>query len=136
MSWLFGVKTKVPKDLSLGGNASTPGSSAVSTGSTCASIEQTVTESQYKFDSAALERAAQAARDLEKSSNAKEILNLTREQERTKQLEYEKQIAEYNVYQEEMRGKQAQMLAEEKRKMLAEESQHANEVCYLFKKYS
>ena len=33
-------------------------------------------ESSYRFDSAALERAAQAARELEKSSHAKEVWKL------------------------------------------------------------
>jgi ATPase family AAA domain-containing protein 3A/B len=43
----------------------------------------------YSFDSAALERAAKAAKDLEKSGNAKEALELSKMQEVTKQKEYE-----------------------------------------------
>ena len=46
-------------------------------------------ESKYAFDSEALERAAKAAKDLEKSPHAKEVLELSRAQERTKQMEYE-----------------------------------------------
>jgi ATPase family AAA domain-containing protein 3A/B len=128
MSWLFGVKPKIP--VSPPAPPTPPsnpdGSSSGTTTTTTANA--TNSESQYRFDSAALERAANAAKDLERSQNAKEILNLTREQERTKQLEYEKQIAEFHVYQEELKGKQQQMNAEEKRKLLDEETRHAAEV--------
>ncbi|KAK2183460.1 hypothetical protein NP493_312g07014 [Ridgeia piscesae] len=43
----------------------------------------------YRFDSAALERAAKAAKDLEKSSHAKEALDLAKMQEQTTQLEHQ-----------------------------------------------
>ena len=42
----------------------------------------------YSFDSAALERAAKAAQDLEKSPHAKEALALAKMQEETRQMEY------------------------------------------------
>jgi ATPase family AAA domain-containing protein 3A/B len=128
MSWLFGVKNpQVPSanppstgDLGDGGgsdgNKKNP-----------SNIMQS-TESQYRFDSAALERAARAAKDLEKSVHAKELLELSRAQERTKQMEYEKQIKEMHTYQEELKAKSAQQLAEEKRKLLDEETRHNNEV--------
>lgn len=45
----------------------------------------------YSFDSSALERAAKAARDLEKFPNAKEALELSRMQEVTRQKEVEQQ---------------------------------------------
>lgn len=45
----------------------------------------------YSFDSTALERAAKAARELERFSNAKEALELSRMQEISKQKEYEMQ---------------------------------------------
>lgn len=45
----------------------------------------------YSFDSTALERAAKAARELERFSNAKEALELSRLQEITKQKEVEAQ---------------------------------------------
>lgn len=129
MSWLFGVKPKVPLDPTIANTVPpTPGGGGGGDNKNTNVGAGAGSESQYRFDSAALERAANAARDLEKSQNAKEILNLTRDQERTKQLEYEKQIAEFHVYQEEMKGKQSQMLAEEKRKLLEEETRHAAEV--------
>lgn len=43
----------------------------------------------YSFDSAALERAADAARQLERSQNAKEAFEMSRLQEITKQKEYD-----------------------------------------------
>ena len=85
-------------------------------------------ESKYAFDSEALERAAKAAKDLEKSPHAKEVLELSRAQERTKQMEYEKQIKEMQAYQEELKQNSALKLAEEKRKLLDEETRHNNEV--------
>lgn len=47
--------------------------------------------SAYSFDSTALERAAQAAKTLEKSTNAKQALELSRLQEISKHKEYELQ---------------------------------------------
>jgi len=85
------------------------------------------TESQYRFDSAALERAAKAAKDLEKSPHARDLLDLSRVQEKTKQMEIEKQIKEMQTYQEELKANASQKLAEEKRKLLDEETRHNNE---------
>jgi ATPase family AAA domain-containing protein 3A/B len=45
----------------------------------------------YSFDSAALERAAQAAKDLEKNPNAKQLLELSKQQEITRQKEFDSQ---------------------------------------------
>lgn len=45
----------------------------------------------YSFDSTALERAAKAAKELEKFPNAKEALELSRLQEVTRQKEVEQQ---------------------------------------------
>jgi ATPase family AAA domain-containing protein 3A/B len=126
MSWLFGVKNpQVPPANSSANNGDEGGSDG--------NIKKTSnimqnTESQYRFDSAALERAAKAAKDLEKSVHAKELLELSRAQEKTKQMEYEKQIKEMQTYQEELKAKTSQQLAEEKRKLLDEETKHNNEV--------
>jgi len=72
MSWFFGSKAPqppvIPPDFipppggSSSGGDDPPRKGLGGTG-----------ESSYRFDSAALERAAQAARDLEKSSHAKEV---------------------------------------------------------------
>lgn len=45
----------------------------------------------YSFDSTALERAATAAKTLEKSTNAREALELSRLQEISRQKEYDLQ---------------------------------------------
>lgn len=124
MSWLFGIKTPPmepppPPPPSDSDNKNQPKQQQQQAAYS--------TESQYRFDSAALERAAKAAKELEKSAHAKDLLNLSREQERTKQMEYEKQIKEMQTYQEELKAKSAQQLAEERRKMLEEETRHNQE---------
>ena len=63
---------------------------------------QTV-ETKYRFDSAALERAAKAAKDLENSPNAKQILELQKTSEVTKQLELQKSNNEFAVNLERLR---------------------------------
>lgn len=60
-------------------------------------------ETKYRFDSAALERAAKAAKDLESSPNAKLILELQKTAEITKQLEIQKQNNEFAVNLEQLR---------------------------------
>nr|ASV50719.1 ATPase family AAA domain-containing protein 3 [Lissorhoptrus oryzophilus] len=76
----------------------------------------------YRFDSTALERAAQAARELEKSKHAKEALELSKLQESTRQVEQQAKIKEYEAHiaQMQIEGKRAE--AEEKRKLLQEET--------------
>jgi troponin T len=84
-------------------------------------------ESIYKFDSSALERAAQAAKELERSQYATQAFDVVKMQEQTKQLEIQKQMKEYAQHEEEIRFKHQQQLNEEKRKMMNEESQHQAE---------
>jgi len=57
------------------------------------------------FNSSGLERAAKAAKELERSSNSREILRLTQAQEVTKQKEHETERAKYTAMQEELRIK-------------------------------
>ncbi|CAH0556759.1 unnamed protein product [Brassicogethes aeneus] len=85
----------------------------------------------YRFDSSALERAAQAARELEKSKHAKEALELSKLQESTKQVEHQAKIKEYeaSIAQMQIEAKRAEM--EEKRKLLQEETrQHQQRAQY------
>lgn len=130
MSWLFGSRTQAPPQIPLDQGAAAPGGPGAPAGGDGDKNDKRTfnTESQYRFDSAALERAAKAAKDLEKSTHAKELLELSRSQERTKQMEYEKQIKEMQTYQEELKAKSAQQLMEEKRKLLDDETRHNNEV--------
>ena len=85
----------------------------------------------YQFDSSALERAAKAAKDLESSKFAKEALDLAKLQETTKQVEFQKQIKEYETHLEQMKNESKRLEYEEKRKMLAEETkQHQQRAQY------
>ncbi|KAK9888751.1 hypothetical protein WA026_000977 [Henosepilachna vigintioctopunctata] len=85
----------------------------------------------YRFDSSALERAAQAARELEQSRHAKEALELSKQQEATKQLEHQSKMKEYeaHIVQLQIEAKKAE--GEEKRKYLQEETrQHQQRAQY------
>lgn len=109
MSWLFGYKkpvTDLPAQGS-GGTPPPPGNDQSSISNTD-SRATTGRESVYKFDSSALERAAQAAKELERSRKsprlnsskiqtlfleyASQAFDVVRMQEQTKQLEIQKQI--------------------------------------------
>ncbi|KAL3861831.1 hypothetical protein ACJMK2_007845 [Sinanodonta woodiana] len=80
--------------------------------------------SPYQFDSAALERAAKAAKELENSKYAREAIELTKQQEKTAQMEQQRKIKELEGSIEQMKMDQARVLQEEKRKTLAEETKH------------
>lgn len=74
------------------------------------------------FDPTGLERAAKAAKDLDKSRYAKEALGLARMQEQTVQLEHESKVKEYEAAVEQLKGEQLHIQGEERRKTLAEET--------------
>jgi ATPase family AAA domain-containing protein 3A/B len=85
MSWLFGIKPQ-PTPPTDGPEAQEkPGQGRRS----AATTSEDGSQFNYSFDSTALERAAKAAKDLEKSANAKQAIELSRLQEVTKQKEYE-----------------------------------------------
>ncbi|KIH45635.1 ATPase, AAA family, partial [Ancylostoma duodenale] len=79
----------------------------------------------YSFDSTALERAAKAARELERFPNAKEALELSRMQELTRQKEVEQQTKQLEAQIQAMKSDQARIAEEERRKTLNEETKHA-----------
>jgi len=79
----------------------------------------------YSFDSSALERAAQAAKDLERSKYAKEALSLSQKQEETKQQEQMVKIKEYEVHIEEMKIEGKRVDGDQRRKMLEMEADQA-----------
>ncbi len=58
--------------------------------------------SVHGFDPSALERAAAAARDLDRSKNAKEALGLIQTQEQTKQKEMEMKRAEFKAHEQQL----------------------------------
>ncbi|XP_060075803.1 ATPase family AAA domain-containing protein 3-B-like [Ylistrum balloti] len=79
---------------------------------------------KYSFDSTALERAAQAAKDLEKSAHASEALQLSRMQEETKQLEQKSKMKESETIKEQLRIEYVRTSEEEKRKTYGEQAKH------------
>ncbi|CAH8450469.1 unnamed protein product [Dicrocoelium dendriticum] len=114
MSWLFGYGKPLSTDgpsVALGGAPELPVPKKES-----APNEDTV--SSYRFDSAALERAAKAARELESSKHAKEAFELSQSHERTLQKEYE----EYELGMEQLKMQQYKTQQEERRKTLEEEA--------------
>ncbi|XP_029292352.1 ATPase family AAA domain-containing protein 3-like [Cottoperca gobio] len=74
------------------------------------------------FDPTGLERAAKAARDLDKSRHAKEALELARMQEQSVQLEHASKVKEYEAALEQLKGEQIHLQGEERRKTLVEET--------------
>ncbi|KAK3105048.1 hypothetical protein FSP39_016060 [Pinctada imbricata] len=85
----------------------------------------------YRFDSAALERAAKAAKDLESSKHAKEALELSKQQESTKQMEQQARIKEMEAHLEQMKVEQVRAQQEERRKTMQEETkQHQQRAQY------
>ncbi|XP_060517435.1 ATPase family AAA domain-containing protein 3A homolog [Cylas formicarius] len=127
MSWIFGYgknKDQVP-DLSQMG-LGVPGGAGGSDDGTpkepaLSKAERRQMEA-YRFDSTALERAAQAARELEKSKHAKEALELSKLQESTRQVEQQAKIKEYEAHIAQMQIDAKRTEGEEKRKSLQEET--------------
>jgi len=79
----------------------------------------------YSFDSSGLERAARAAKELEKSRFASEALALSKEQENTKQQEQMLKIKEYEASIEQMKIEAKRVEGEERRKGMEMESEVA-----------
>lgn len=77
------------------------------------------------FDPEGLERAAAAARDLDKSRNATSAIEIIKTQEATKQHEAASKRAEYDAYTEQQRANNIQAEANEARKTLEAQTQHA-----------
>lgn len=80
------------------------------------------TSSSYHFDSTGLERAAKAAKELEKSPHAKQALELSKIQEITKQQEQMAKIKEFEASIEQLKLDQRRVDHEERRKTMAEET--------------
>ncbi|XP_034441900.1 ATPase family AAA domain containing 3 isoform X3 [Hippoglossus hippoglossus] len=74
------------------------------------------------FDPTGLERAANAAKELDKSRHAKEALELARMQEQSTQMEHQSKIKEYEAAVEQLKGDQIRVQGEERRKTLNEET--------------
>merc|ERR1712168_487251 len=137
MSWLFGVKTPggqggvqnpflPPADAGAGDGSSEGTNSGDSNGNTNQQNAKNTRSDSYTFDSAALERAASAAKELEKSHHAKEALELSKLQEQTAQLDKQKAIKEYEQNIEQIKNDQIRLQQEERRKTLGEETKQHN----------
>uniref|UniRef100_A0A1B6CIH2 AAA+ ATPase domain-containing protein n=1 Tax=Clastoptera arizonana TaxID=38151 RepID=A0A1B6CIH2_9HEMI len=120
MSWIFGSRQpqepqfpQFPIPPATGGTGGDGGGSA---------DDKKRAMEAYRFDSAALERAAQAAKDLEKSRFAKEALDLSKSQEVTRQSEFAAKVKEYEAHIEQSKVDQKRVEAEERRKTLQEET--------------
>ncbi|XP_069550117.1 ATPase family AAA domain-containing protein 3-like [Brachyistius frenatus] len=120
MSWLFGWRK---------GSGSPPAEDQTAAaaaegvgGAPGASGQDKPGDKWSNFDPTGLERAAKAAKELDKSRHAKEALDLARMQEQTVQLEHQCKVKEYEAGLEQLKGEQIQLQGEERRKTLAEET--------------
>ncbi|CDI98555.1 ATPase family AAA domain containing protein [Echinococcus multilocularis] len=120
MSWLFGYSRPQASDLNGEGAMPAPPAPPPPKKDDKRSLEEAI--SGFRFDSAALERAAKAARELESSKYAKEAFELSRMNEHTRQLEYQSKLKEYELGIEQMKGQQIRIQQEERRKTLDEEA--------------
>ncbi|CAJ0576559.1 unnamed protein product, partial [Mesorhabditis spiculigera] len=127
MSWLFGVN-KTPQPTAedfLAAQPAQPGGDPNSPKDGKGQGQAQGQRMAYSFDSTALERAAKAARDLERFPNAKEALELSRMQEVTRQKEVEQQTKQVEAQIQAMKADQTRVAEEERRKTLGEETKHA-----------
>jgi ATPase family AAA domain-containing protein 3A/B len=123
MSWLFGLNKGQQGGVDIPSFSMPPGSGGDSGGDDKSKDSQGQKSMEaYRFDSAALERAAKAAKELERSPHAKDALELTKLQENSKFLENQKKIKEYELEVERIKVEQIRVAAEEKRKLLGEET--------------
>ncbi|XP_065093177.1 ATPase family AAA domain-containing protein 3A homolog [Ochlerotatus camptorhynchus] len=127
MSWLFGYKSQVPQAPPPGGEGGAPqdpSSAGQAAGDVNLSKAERKAMEAYRFDSSALERAAEAARTLERSKHAREALELSKLQEATRQQEFMTKAKEYEAHIEASKVEHKRVDHEERRKTLAEETKH------------
>ncbi|XP_046614867.1 ATPase family AAA domain-containing protein 3A homolog [Neodiprion virginianus] len=129
MSWLFGYRNpQQPQDFSQFAQPPALGGGPPGGGSPGGGGDQppkNLTKSQmeaYRFDSSALERAAAAAKELERSSHAKDALELSKLQETTRQVEMQTKLKEYEAHIEQMKAEQKRVEGDERRKTMQEET--------------
>ncbi|XP_013774711.1 ATPase family AAA domain-containing protein 3-A-like [Limulus polyphemus] len=137
MSWLFGLRKEQPPEFPQFPSDTTgmsSGSGSEGGGDQGGGGDDKTKGGKmeaYRFDSTALERAAKAAKDLERSKFSKDALDLSKMQEHTIQLEHQKLIKEYELQIEQTKMDQARIQQEERRKTMAEETkQHQQRAQY------
>uniref|UniRef100_A0A8R1HUK4 AAA domain-containing protein n=1 Tax=Caenorhabditis japonica TaxID=281687 RepID=A0A8R1HUK4_CAEJA len=123
MSWLFGVQKNAAPQIPDDFQAAAPGAPQAPGGQP--PKQDGNSKMAYSFDSTALERAAKAARDLERFPNAKEALELSRMQEVTRQKEVESDMKKVEAQLANMKSEHIRVAEEERRKTLGEETKHA-----------
>ncbi|CAG0881751.1 unnamed protein product [Cyprideis torosa] len=121
MSWLFGFKSS-PPDIDPNAILPQPPAGAGGMPPKPPPPPKKTDMEAYRFDSAALERAANAAKELERSSHAKEALDLAKLQEVTRQEEQRAKMKEYEAAIEQFKVEAKRVEAEEKRKTINEET--------------
>ncbi|XP_010773598.1 ATPase family AAA domain containing 3 [Notothenia coriiceps] len=119
MSWLFGLNKGQPE--APPGLPVPPAPPAPPAGGSGGGGDK-AKDKWSNFDPTGLERAAQAAKDLDNSRHAKEALDLSRMQEQSTQMEHQSKIKEYEAAVEQIKGDQIRVQAEERRKTLNEET--------------
>ncbi|XP_036388266.1 ATPase family AAA domain containing 3 [Megalops cyprinoides] len=119
MSWLFGLNKGQPEPPP---GLPVPPPPPPPAGSSGGSGGDKPKDKWSNFDPTGLERAAQAAKELDKSRHAKEALELARMQEQSVQMEHQSKIKEYEAALEQLKGDQIRNQGEERRKTLTEET--------------
>ncbi|KAL7301164.1 hypothetical protein TKK_0006135 [Trichogramma kaykai] len=76
----------------------------------------------YRFDSSALERAAAAAKELERSAHAKDALELSKLQEQTRMAEIQAKAKEYEAAMEQAKVEQKRIEGENRLRQIQEET--------------
>jgi len=132
MSWLFGLDKNqggpipdAPQVPVLGGGEGGEDAGDPDGPQSVGGQDEGYRSEAYSFDSSALERAASAAKDLEKSKFAKEALELSQQQEVTKQQEQMVRIKEYEASIEQMKIDGKRVDGEQRRKMMEMETEQA-----------
>ncbi|XP_072036434.1 ATPase family AAA domain-containing protein 3-A-like [Amphiura filiformis] len=133
MSWLFGVNKPPPEApqiptlpesfSALSGGGGDGGKKGGGDGDKKSDQNSAPFSNWSNFDPTGLERAAKAAKDLDKSVNAKGALDLAKMQESTKHLEQQTKIKEYEGALEQLKVDQTRVQHEERRKTLSYETE-------------
>ncbi|KAG7283302.1 hypothetical protein CRUP_005044 [Coryphaenoides rupestris] len=122
MSWLFGLNKGQPEGPPPGPLPPPPPPPPAGGSGGGGGGGDKLKDKWSSFDPTGLERAAQAAKDLDKSRHAKEALDLSRMQEQTIQMEHQSKVKEYEAAVEQLKGDQIRIQAEERRKTMGEET--------------
>ena len=127
MSWLFGLdknsQIPVAPQVPVLGEGEGEGQGGSDGPQPVGGQDEGYRSEAYSFDSSALERAAKAAKDLERSKYAKEALALSQKQEETKQQEQMVKIKEYELTMEQMKIEGKRVDGEQRRKQMELEAE-------------